>query len=357
MPVDPLGAELKSLRDRIYALERRGMYPPAVADSAWQVVSSFSNSWVNYPGGSWPSAAYRIDSEGWVTMRGLLTGGANGTIAFTLPTGYRPQIPSSTKANGGDSAAHITVGTSGAVTVISSSVSHMSLGQVTFPVWGLDNLVSQRLAIPPYTSDSSPYRFPRLLLRRSGMYELTGVANPWAGIGVGDMPWASAASLFGVGPDDGDIFGVQGPSNSSTRLDVGSDQIGLATSTTGYGILGGIRWPGRTVEPLYASMTLLNGWANYGYGTKQSWGPAKYVKDSNGYVHLRGLIKHAAGTSTTQIATLPAGFRPGGRTMFITQGNSAAVGVDVFANGDVYPRNATDRTFLSLAGISFLAEN
>lgn len=357
MPIDPLAAELKQLNDRIYALERRGMYPPAVADSSWKVVSAFTNSWTNYPTGGWPTIAYRLDSEGWVTMRGLLTGGANNTIAFTLPSEYRPNFRWTSRANGADTAGAVSVATNGAVTISSTGVSHVSLAQVTFPIWGLNNLVSQRLSIPPYTTDGDIQRQPRMFLRRSGMWELGGLSNPWSSIGSGAMPWLNAANLHGNGPDVGDIYGLPGPSNSVTRLDLGSDQIGVAAATTGFGVLGGIRWPGASVEQLFTDMTLLNSWANYGQGGAQYWGPAKYVKDSNGYVHLRGLIKHAAGTATTQIATLPAGFRPGGRSMFFVQGNGGAVGIDVFSNGDVFPRNAADRTFVSLAGISFLAEN
>jgi hypothetical protein len=49
------------------------------------------NSWVNF-GAPWAVAAYAIDSNGIVTIRGNIKNGTttNGTTVLTLPSGYRP---------------------------------------------------------------------------------------------------------------------------------------------------------------------------------------------------------------------------------------------------------------------------
>ncbi|ASU83593.1 hypothetical protein CDO52_13030 [Nocardiopsis gilva YIM 90087] len=47
------------------------------------------NSWVNF-GGTWQVAEYRKDLSGRVWIRGTIDGGTAGTVAFTLPSGFRP---------------------------------------------------------------------------------------------------------------------------------------------------------------------------------------------------------------------------------------------------------------------------
>jgi hypothetical protein len=51
---------------------------------------SFVNGWASYGAGYNP-AGYLIDANGFVHLRGILTGGAAGSNVFTLPAGYRPQ--------------------------------------------------------------------------------------------------------------------------------------------------------------------------------------------------------------------------------------------------------------------------
>lgn len=373
MAGDPLASELKSLNDRVYSLERRGTYPPAVADSSWNVVGAvgqpaFTNSWVNFDatGVTWPLAAYRVDSEGWVVMRGLIKSGASTTSAFTLPAAYRPQVPFSIRANANDAGGYITVTTAGQVIPFGAAAgTFTSLSQVMFPIWTLNDLRSYRNTWAAYTGspagagDPVGIRQSRFVLRRSGMWETTGVTKGWSG-SSGDSPWANGIALNGYGPDYADIYNVVNDTYAVSRVDIGSDQMwpNLGAASSGnYHILGGIRWPDPSIEQQFIAMTLLNAWTNFGWGGPQYLGPATYYKDTNGYVHLRGVIKHAAGTATTQIATLPAGYRPGARSMFMVSGAAGAYGIDVYANGDVIPRNASTRTYVSLAGISFLAEN
>lgn len=99
----------------------------------------------------------------------------------------------------------------------------------------------------------------------------------------------------------------------------------------------------------YIAPTLINNWANYG-----SWGGAGYFKDSNNVVHLRGLIKD--GTVPSAAFVLPAGYRPGAQTLFMTMANGAVARVDVETGGNVYMHTGNN-AYWSLDGITFLAEN
>jgi hypothetical protein len=65
-----------------------------LGDTTWTAVGAtgaptFQNSWANF-GGVFPPAQFRKLSDGMVVIEGLVTGGADGTVVFTLPVGYRP---------------------------------------------------------------------------------------------------------------------------------------------------------------------------------------------------------------------------------------------------------------------------
>jgi hypothetical protein len=73
-----------------------GNYPnPTLAPpEAWHEIGTagepaFQNSWTNESPTSEVTTAFYKDPFGIVHLKGLVTGGANGTI-FTLPVGYRP---------------------------------------------------------------------------------------------------------------------------------------------------------------------------------------------------------------------------------------------------------------------------
>ena len=81
--------------------------------------------------------------------------------------------------------------------------------------------------------------------------------------------------------------------------------------------------------------------------TQQSWQPV-------GIVHLRGLVKNG-GTSST-IFTLPAGYRPNIRLLFLIEMNSNAVGrIDILPDGQVQPQGVNN-AWVSLANITFRAD-
>ena len=105
----------------------------------------------------------------------------------------------------------------------------------------------------------------------------------------------------------------------------------------------------------WSNLTLQNGWATYGgiYSTPQ------YTKVSDGVVHLKGLIRSGTNTDGTVIATLPAGFRPSTRllsTVASAAGNSSHTRLDVLPNGQLIIQASDGNGWLSLDGISFVAE-
>ena len=114
---DRFNAELQR---RIRALEANVSGTQGV-DGAWHYVGdpgepAFENSWANAGGADAP-VSYIKTMNGWVHIRGAFIGGAQNTVVFTLPVGYRPAyqqemvIPTTAATN----YATCVVGTNGSV--------------------------------------------------------------------------------------------------------------------------------------------------------------------------------------------------------------------------------------------------
>jgi hypothetical protein len=100
--------------------------------------------------------------------------------------------------------------------------------------------------------------------------------------------------------------------------------------------------------------TFQNSWANYG-GT--TYGSARFYKDSQGLVHLSGLIKN--GVSAAAAFTLPEGYRPGRTQLCPTlSASNVLCRIDIGADGVVKPTllGSGTNVFVSLFVPPFLAE-
>jgi hypothetical protein len=111
----------------------------------------------------------------------------------------------------------------------------------------------------------------------------------------------------------------------------------------------------------YIEATLINGWTNYQDVPPTSHTKAAFTKDPMGFVHLRGLVRRLAGTSTLPIFRLPRGYRPKELEIFPATAASAApafitIRVDVTKDGNVYIPVGDGSLYTSLSGITFRAE-
>ena len=120
---------------------------------------------------------------------------------------------------------------------------------------------------------------------------------------------------------------------------------GSAAAINGWTLISG--------APVTFAPTLLSGWVNYGDG----FAAAGYYKGPDNRVHLQGLIKSGTVADGTVIFTLPVGFRPLQKEIFIVFISGGGFGrVDVNDNGSVVAK-IVNATYTSLSGISFLAKN
>lgn len=121
-----LASNVSTLETEVATLEAKA------ADSGWKAVE-FENSWKN-TGGAFMTAAYRKQGNT-VRLRGVVEGGASGSVAFTLPAGFRPTATSAFAGAGGstaDTKAQITTG--GAVALTYSVTGIVAVDGVTFTV-------------------------------------------------------------------------------------------------------------------------------------------------------------------------------------------------------------------------------
>lgn len=90
---------------------------------------TMQNGWTS-AGGAYLPVGYLQDAEGWVHLRGRVTGGTGGQSAFTLPEGYRPAgvIPFAVAV--GTGVGLVSVTTLGAI--VPATGADASLEQVSF---------------------------------------------------------------------------------------------------------------------------------------------------------------------------------------------------------------------------------
>lgn len=107
-----------------------------MAPNDW-TVPTLLNSWENFPGGVFAPAGYYKDALGLVHLRGYVGRGKSGSIAFVLPTGYRPSCDLQILIPGDDAyLANIGKGQiyadSGEVQLYFSSGIYFDLASITF---------------------------------------------------------------------------------------------------------------------------------------------------------------------------------------------------------------------------------
>jgi hypothetical protein len=103
-------------------------------------------------------------------------------------------------------------------------------------------------------------------------------------------------------------------------------------------------------QEAWIAPTLLNSWVNYDGGS--TYNIAGYMKDSLGFVHLRGMVK--SGTDESIIFTLPAGYRPEYRELRVIISADLVGRCDITTAGSVDLSISTN-TWVSLDGIIFKA--
>ena len=112
----------------------------------------------------------------------------------------------------------------------------------------------------------------------------------------------------------------------------------------------GINNYAKKAQEAWIAPTLLNGWTNLG----GSYPTAAYMKDSMGFVHLKGMVK--GGVNSTIIFVLPVGYRPVDDLGFAITATDAWGELSLNFVGNVVPLMGNPTGFVSLNQIIFKAE-
>ena len=318
----------------------------------WQSVN-FQDGWVNYSKGTgYNHASYFRDSQGVVHLRGLVKSGKAGRAAtiFTLPDGYRPVARElfavCTYPN---TIGRVDVLTDGRVIPEKADSGWVSLDGLTFRAsqdtsqegWHSEGFHS---GWRNYGNDYNNVGYFRDSL---GIVHLRGLIKGGGG----------NTTIFmlpeGYRPIGRELFAISRESNTVGRVDVlPTGQVWAETVSSGWTSLDRLSFRSRydiSQEGWY-SVNFQDGWVNYGHG----YNHAGYFKDSQGIVHLRGLVKSGK-TEDGTIFTLPEGYRPVARELFGACTAPATIGrVDVLTDGRVVPVKAHN-SWVSLDGLTFRA--
>ena len=101
-------------------------------------------------------------------------------------------------------------------------------------------------------------------------------------------------------------------------------------------------------QQAWIAPTLLNGWVNFDITAAS----CQYMKDSMGFVHLKGLVKN--GVIGAVLFTLPVGYRPAENQHFGTASNNAYGQSVVYSTGDVNLDRGSN-VWVTISGITFKA--
>jgi len=95
------------------------------------------NGWLDYDAANWMTARYYKSPLGIVYIQGLIKSGPLPSIAFVLPTGYRPGnnvLLSTISANGGtEMLSRLDIRANGDVVPISGGNTYFSICNISFP--------------------------------------------------------------------------------------------------------------------------------------------------------------------------------------------------------------------------------
>lgn len=189
------------------------------------------------------------------------------------------------------------------------------------------------------------------------MLDLNGVEVPLDGFSVNAKAFKLQGKLYTdtitlnqISAGNLDKYGniYASPTSTSTAYWNLQDYKGDVIFKAPWGSAGG---PFEIRQTGFHTASLENGWSHY----SSSFPSGGYMKDSDGFVNLRGLIK--GGSLGAAAFTLPAGYRPYRTMSFgaIDSTNVPAARINVYESGSVQVR-AGNNNYVSLDNVRFWAE-
>jgi hypothetical protein len=304
-----------------------------------------ASGWVNYTNPptstGYNSAQFTKTSACRVFLKGLvknssLTGAIpSGTIIGNLPVGFRPtgrlvfQVATSPNA-----AARIDVAANGDIAIMAGNYAWISLDTISFVPSSCTTTWNE---LPfyngwtnwGYDSTNGTYESVHALIDNQGRVATQGLAK--AGTTTSNTIINQLSDISSsYYPTTGTLHIPAGGSGfSEFWVYKSAGQIAKrGAQTSSYMGLQSLFYPGSTGT--WASPALTSPWVNY---DTTAYPGLAYTKAADGVVTIRGLVKSGATGST--IATLPAGYLPPGRELFVVAANDDFARVDILTSGAI----------------------
>ena len=346
-----------TVQAQVTATNTIGASSAATASTVIPVWSSLvlAGGWTDY-NNSYGTAAYTRTSSGMVLLRGLVrnpSSPGSGSIIGTLPADYAPSarliLGTSTSTGSGNGAGRLEIDAAGNVIMASGTGGWFSLDPARYlagnanytrtPIASFLNGWSNYVSVyaqASYAQDSIGRVFIQGTLNPGTLTDGTDIFSIPASIAPPQYQHFASSSIGG--------WSHIGVVASSPAVEAKGTGSGVYSVNTNY-------LPAPYSGSAWSNLTLQNSWVYYGsiYPTPQ------YTKTSDGVVTLRGLIKGGSTAYDSVITTLPAGFRPKNRILYVGSNTGAYARLDVLSNGEVHFLGSTNG-WLSLDNINFLAE-
>lgn len=330
----------------------------SVGDASWKPLTLL-NGWVNYLGG-YSNAEYRKTKSGVVILRGLISSGTAtiGTPIATLPEGYRPestgklifttQIASNVKGR-------IDVSPISGIVCVFCNTGWTSLEGIHFIP---DNGRYSSAPLSPindwinYGSGHMPASYSvddvgRVHLQ--GFLKPQSVAATTAGTIIYKIPNNLLPSEYMHFPAHTYYVNTHlslEPAASGEGVQSKTQQSTLEAVTTQ------LAYYPANKDSGWTNLSLTTNWSHYG----DPFTKPQYIKGSDGLVSLKGLIKYNGTPGyDTNIAILPAGFRPSTRVLHNGVASNGYTRTDILATGEIRFMTGSSG-WTSLDGITFYAD-
>jgi hypothetical protein len=316
--------------------------------------------WTQY-GGDYARSGYTKTASGIVVLKGLVTGGAGGSVLGTLPEGFRPDSKIMVAvAAGNNYTGSLDIHPDGQIVVRSMTAgSWVALDSVMFPaadpqrVWTPVSVWNIGAFADYYDQDRSWERFS-YWIDQHGRVWFRGLFR-----GAGSAAVAADTQAFAIpaGASPGAQVHYSGfcSGGFATYHCSAEGAVVVKSGTKGTAWLtmsGSPAWLAKDyVSPgSYVRLAPTNLWVDY-----SSTFPAQgYYMAPDGIVSLQGLIK--SGTFATMAGTLPAGYRTSSeRRIYQANSTNAPARVDLQVGSQVVPMTGA-ATWTSLNGINYISE-
>jgi len=337
---------------------------------------AFQNGWVNYSGTIGQQARFRKYPDGKVRLAGIIKTGASGTIAFTLPVGYRPTASEVFFILAWTGTATLTIAADGTVTLANrdgavatqaiidgiefdtEAVTQVaSIGAQPMDGWhyvgnpgepAFQNSFSDWDGAAPTGRAARFRKYPDGRVRLEGIVRCPVATGTIFTLPVGYRPAANtelywpvvanaALTYVNVGSGNGNVVVTGATVNG--WLDLSS--IEFDTGLMGY-VTGSFPYLPVTMDTWHVlnaagEPALQNGWI-----PASGDSPPSFRKYPDGQVRIKGLLTKSSGNFTANelIFTMPVGYRPPYAVRATCRASGATGGevanrIDVYADGTV----------------------